>query len=164
MMLYKNARYIALTPFLAHHHKLTHLLDLGIFAISTSFPSACLQIIFSFVCSSSVAVFLVLVCCVSIVFRNKLRHLWWPNLCQTILTQQLLSKPFSKRGRRHAVLVYSFIFQSPCKYLYKTPCYKEIYRKVPVTGHQFDSRQSALKQQKQKTAERLLLSLHTTLR
>ena len=44
---------------------------------------------------------------------NKLRHLWWPNLCQTMLTQSLLTKPFSKQVRRHAVLVYSFIFLAP---------------------------------------------------
>ena len=44
----------------------------------------------------------------SVGLRIKIRHLWWPKLCQTMFTLSLLTKPFSKLVRRHAVLVYSF--------------------------------------------------------
>ena len=46
----------------------------------------------------------------SVGLRIKIRHLWWPKLCQTMFTLSLLTKPFSKLVRRHAVLVYSFNF------------------------------------------------------
>ena len=49
----------------------------------------------------------------SVGLRIKIRHLWWPKICQTMLTLSLLAKPFSKLVRRHAVLVYSFNFSVP---------------------------------------------------
>ena len=107
----------------AHHHNFAHLLELGIFAAcSTSSPSACLRTILFcfFVIGGGFSPHLcwrVVVYCISVGFSNKLRHLWWPNLCQTMLTQSLLTKPFSKQVRRHAVLVYSFNFQHPCNSL-----------------------------------------------
>lgn len=89
---------------------------------STSSPSACLRTILFcfFVIGGGFSPHLcwrVVVYCISVGFSNKLRHLWWPNLCQTMLTQSLLTKPFSKQVRRHAVLVYSFNFQHPCNSL-----------------------------------------------
>ena len=119
--IYKRALHIAHPFSAAHHHNLFIYWNSEFSKFSTSSPSACLWTIlfFLFVVGGAspppppTFAEELLSILYSVGLRIKIRHLWWPKLCQTMLTLSLLTRPFSKLVRRHAVLVCSLNFSAP---------------------------------------------------
>jgi len=129
--IYKRALHRAQPFSAAHHHNLFISWNSEFSQFSTTSPSACLWTILLFlfvVGGGSTHSPLLKTCCLLYIrqlLRLKFVTFGGQTLCQTMLTLSLLTKPFSKLVRRHAVLVYSFdFFSTLATRFYKTLCYK----------------------------------------